>query len=168
MIAALKALHIAALSIWCAGLIALPVILHRQGRGPGAATQAGFAAFRLLSHRSYIAVVTPAAVIAIAAGTALILLAEVRAPWLIAKLAAVAGMVLLHAWMGHLIAQSGKGAGRYRMPPPLIALAAGVPLMGLVLWLVLAKPDLAPILALIPEVLRQPLGRPLPPGLVPI
>lgn len=168
MIAAMKALHIATLSVWCAGLIALPVILHLYGRSARITTQAGFSEFRLLSHRSYTVVITPAAVIAIAAGTALIFMVEINDAWLMAKLAAVAGMVLVHAWMGHLISETGEGGGAYRMPPPLIALVLGVPLMVAVLWLVLAKPDLAGLIDLVPAWLRQPLGRELPPGLVPI
>jgi protoporphyrinogen IX oxidase len=168
VIAFMKALHIAALVVWCAGLIALPLILSAYGRGSRITTQAGYSEFRVLSHHSYTMVITPAAVIAIGAGTALIFLEQVNDPWLMAKLGAVAGMVLLHAWMGHMISQAGDEGGSYRLPPPLLALAGGVPLMALVLWLVLAKPDLAPLLDRVPEWLRQPLGRELPPGLVPI
>ena len=168
MIALTKAVHIAALAVWCAGLLALPVILQAYGRRPEARTQAGFAEFRRLAHRAYIALVTPAAVIAVAAGTALIFMEGLRDPWLMAKLAGVAGMVLIHAWLGHLIGKSGEGAGRYRLPSPLPALGALIVLMGAVLWLVLAKPDLAPLAEHLPDWLRQPLGRELSPALVPI
>lgn len=168
MIALTKALHIAALSVWCAGLIALPIILHVHGRSPAMRTEAGYAEFRLLSHRTYIALVTPAAVVAIAAGTGLILLEGLRAPWLIAKLAAVVGMVLLHAWFGHVISRTGQERGLYRPPLPWPGLAAGLGLMAVTLWLVLAKPDLAPLAHHLPEWLLHPRGRSLPPALVPI
>ena len=168
MIALTKALHVASLAVWCAGLIALPLVLQVYGRSPQVRTQAGFAEFRLLSHGAYIKVITPAAVIAIAAGTLLIFLEGINDPWLIAKLAAVACMVLLHAWLGHLITQTGEGAGRYRMPTPLPALVVLLVLMALVFWLVLAKPDLAPPAELLPDWLRQPRGRDLPPALIPI
>ncbi len=168
MIALMKALHIAALAVWCAGLVALPVIMQHYGRGARVRSAAGFAEFRLLSHRGYTRVVTPAAVIAIAAGTALIFMVEIREPWLMAKLAAVAGMVLVHTWLGHLIAQAGEHRGGYRLPSTLPALLSVLPLMGLVLWLVLAKPDLAPLADLLPDWLRQPRGRELPSVLVPI
>jgi protoporphyrinogen IX oxidase len=168
MIAAFKALHIAALAVWCAGLILLPVLLHLHGRGARVRTQAGFTAFRRLSHFGYTRVVTPAAVIAVAAGTVLIFLLRLVDPWLLAKLVAVAGMVLVHAWLGHLIAQTGERAGTYRMPPPLIALFLGAPLMLAVLWLVLAKPDLAPLVERLPDFLREPRNRQLPADLVPI
>ena len=168
MIALTKAVHIAALSLWCAGLLVLPIILQTHGRGRRVHTQPGFAEFRLLSHRAYTRLVTPAAVVAIASGTLLILLEGLRDPWLMAKLGAVTGMVLVHAWFGHLIAQTGEGAGRYRLPSPLPALVLLVALMGLTLWLVLAKPDLAPLAERLPDWLLQPRGRSLPPDLVPI
>jgi protoporphyrinogen IX oxidase len=168
VIALVKSLHIAALAVWCAGLIALPVILQAYARRPEVQTQAGFAEFRLLSHRAYTRLVTPAAVIAIAAGTALIFMESLRAPWLVAKLGVVAGMVLIHAWLGHLIGRAGEGAGRFRLPSPLPALAGAILLMGATLWLVLAKPELAPWSDYLPAWLRQPLGRELAPALVPI
>ena len=168
MIALTKALHVAALALWCAGLIALPLVMQHYGRGPRGRSQAGFSEFRLLSHRAYTRVVTPAAVIAIAAGTALIFMVGIDAPWLMAKLVVVAGMVLLHAWLGHLIARTGEERGHYRMPSPLPALVALVVLMALVLWLVLAKPDLAAPVELLPDWLRQPRGRELPSWLTPI
>jgi protoporphyrinogen IX oxidase len=168
MIAALKAGHIIALVIWCGGLILLPVLLHFHGRGPEARTQTGFATLRMLSHFSYTRLVTPAAVIAVAFGTVLIIVLELVDPWMLTKLVAVAGMVLVHAWLGHLIAETGEGRGAYRMPPPLIALALAVPLMLAVLWLVLAKPDLHPLVERLPLFLRQPQYREIPQDLVPI
>ncbi|MCC6001035.1 MAG: CopD family protein [Pararhodobacter sp.] len=168
MIALTKALHIAALSIWCAGLIALPVILQFYGRSAKVHDQAGFAEFRLLSHRAYTGVITPAAIVAISAGTALIFMEGLRTPWLMAKLGTVAGMVLIHAWMGYLIGKTGEGAGRYRVPTPLPAMVLALALMGVTLWLVLAKPDLAPLADHLPDWLLQPRGRELAPALVPI
>jgi putative membrane protein len=169
MIAALKALHIAALAVWCAGLVALPVVMHLQGRRGALATQPGFARFRLVAHRSYTRVVTPAAVIAVAAGSALILVLRLVDGWMLAKLVLVSGMVLVHAWLGHLIALSGERDPRlWQMPPPLIGLALGLPLMAGVLWLVLAKPDLAGLVDRLPEGLRRPQGRSLPEPVAPI
>ncbi|MCC5978106.1 MAG: CopD family protein [Salinarimonas sp.] len=168
MIALLKALHIAALSIWCAGLVLLPVLMQFHGRNEIARTQEGFALFRRLSHFSYTMVITPAAIIAVSAGTILIIALHLVNAWMLAKLVAVAGMVLVHAWLGHLISMSGEGVGHYRMPPPIIALLLGVPLMLTVLWLVLAKPDLTGLTAMLPEFLLEPQGHPLPDGFTPI
>jgi protoporphyrinogen IX oxidase len=168
MIAALKFLHIASLSVWCAGLIALPVLIRHYGRPEALQTQAGFAEFRLLSHRAYTKLVTPAAVIAVAAGTVLILPLEPPPDWMLAKLFAVAGLVLVHAWLGFLIGHTGEVGGSYRMPPVLLALPLALAFMAAVLWLVLAKPELAPLIDRLPEWLLSPQGRELPPDLVPI
>lgn len=168
MIAFLKALHIAALSIWCAGLVLLPVLMYLHGRQPGVSTQEGFAMFRRLSHFSYTKVITPAAVIAVSAGTILIIALHLVDAWMLAKLVAVAGMVLVHAWLGHLISMTGEGGGHYAMPSPLIALVLGIPLMLAVLWFVLAKPDLTGFTAMLPGFLLEPQGRELPGSLIPI
>lgn len=150
MIAALKFLHIAALATWCATLIALPLLLHSHRRTRG---QAEFTEVRLLSHGAYTLLATPAAVVAIGAGTGLIFAAEVYQPWLLVKLAFVAGMALTHAWIGHLIGQMGEKGPSWRMPSPLVALLLGVPMMLAVLWLVLVKPD---VHLPIPDWLLQP------------
>ncbi|TCT08312.1 CopD family protein [Aquabacter spiritensis] len=168
MIALLKGVHIAALSLWCAGLIALPIILQVYGRREEVRTQAGFSEFRLLVHAAYTRVVTPAAVVAISAGTGLIFAAEVRETWLMAKLLAVVGMVLVHAWLGHLAVRAAEHRGSYRMPPALIALPASLLCMGAVLYLVLAKPDFQPMIDALPHDFRVPQGRSIPSDLVPI
>ena len=168
MIALFKALHIIGLVVWCAGLIALPIIIQAYGRTANVRTQAGYSEFRLLTHRGYVELVTPAAVIAVGAGTALIFLEGVREPWMMAKLAAVAGMAICHAWIGHMVSMTGEHNGAYRLPTPVPVLFGAVGLMGVVLWLVLAKPDLAPLTTYLPVWLLQPLGRELPSSLVPI
>ena len=168
MIALFKAVHVVGLVVWCAGLIALPIILQAYGRTAGVRTQSGYSELRLLTHRGYVGLVTPGAVVAIGAGIVLLFLAEIRDPWMMAKLAAIAGMAICHAWIGHMIAMTGEHTGAYRLPSPVPVLLGAIGLMGLVLWLVLAKPDLASLLSGLPDWMRQPLGRELPPSLVPI
>ena len=168
MIALLKAVHIIALALWCAGLILLPLLMQRHGRGQTLRTQAGFSEFRWLTHYSYIAVITPSAVIAVTAGTILIFALEVFDVWMMAKLLAVTGMVILHAWLGHLIVKAGEARGTYSLPPVGLSLLVIVPLIGLVLWLVLAKPTLSELVALFPEILTEPRGRSIPVHLNPI
>lgn len=153
MIAALKALHVAGLTCWCAALIGLPLLLHRHG---GARGQRRFIEFRLVTHIGYIGFATPAALIAIAAGTALVLMAQVFEPWMMLKLAAVAGMVLVHVWLGHLIQRSGEERRSEWHRAPLTGLALAVPLIALTLALVLVKPDAASLTALVPAQLLAP------------
>jgi protoporphyrinogen IX oxidase len=160
MIALVKALHIAGLVLWCASLLTLPLLLglHRQLAASPNATQLqhNYTRFRRLTHFTYTALATPAAIVAIAAGTVLIFGAQVFEMWLLAKLACVAGMVLAHAWLGHLIVQSGEKEVHWRMPAPTLSLLLAVPCMLGVLWLVLLKPDLGQLANAVPDWLQAP------------
>ncbi|MGE4340295.1 MAG: CopD family protein [Pigmentiphaga sp.] len=156
MIAALKFLHIVGLAFWCAALIALPLLLHLYG---GARRERQFIEFRLLTHIGYIALATPAALLAISAGTALIFLERVFEPWLFVKLAFVAAMALIHMWFGHLIQRSGEERKSNWMPGPVVGLLLVAPLIATVLWLVLAKPAPQMFETLIPHFLLVPQDR---------
>lgn len=163
MITALKFLHIAALSIWCAGLVGLPLVLAKHDKHH---EQLDFARLRILTHQAYVRIVTPAAVIAITAGTALIFLRDVFVPWMFAKLVVVGLLVLLHAWIGHVTVLVGERQGAYApdrgWPSLTLALAA----MAAVLTLVLGKPLLGE--QLMPEWLLTPQDQRLPVDEVPI
>lgn len=45
------------------------------------------------------------------------------------------------------------------MPYPGIALAAILPAIGAILWLVLAKPDLTWVVELMPQIVQEPRGQ---------
>ncbi|MFV0623195.1 CopD family protein [Sphingomonas sp. ac-8] len=158
----LKALHLSAVALWCAGLVALPLILAKHRKGE---EQTEYAELRRVSHYGYIRVVTPAAVVAVAAGTALIFLRGVFVPWLFAKLVLVGVLVAFHAVIGHTVILMSERRGDYTPPSavPLLLLAGGT--MVAVLVLVLAKPS-APDWT--PDWLSAPRGRPLPVDETPI
>lgn len=162
MMALLKTLHIAALVVWCASLLVLPLLLalHRwvQVQPTLQAMQAHYTRFRQLTHLTYTGIATPAAVVAIAAGTALIFVAQVFEVWLLLKLLLVAGMVLGHAWLGHLVVLSYEQDVHWRMPRPAWSMLVTVPCMLGVLWLVLSKPNLLGWVAQLPAWTREPLG----------
>ncbi|MFV3130898.1 CopD family protein [Niveispirillum sp. KHB5.9] len=155
MIAAMKLLHIAGLLTWCATLVTLPVLLHVHYR---ARNPREYREFRLITHIGYAFIATPSALVAIAAGTALMFLAEIYDPWFLTKLAFVAGMVLVHMWLGHLVQRSGDEDGPSRAMRPLIGLYLTVPLILTVLLLVLAKPDLGWVRDEMPAWLLAPQG----------
>lgn len=111
----LKALHVAALPIWCAGILAVPVMLARHDPAIG---QEDYARVRRASHYAYTFAVTPAAVLAIASGTALVFVREVYAPWMLLKLAVVALLVGFHAWVGHTLVAAAETEGRHDPPRP--------------------------------------------------
>ena len=164
MVAGLKYLHLAAMLCWCAALVALPLLLHFygqiwRGKADSSQTQARYAEFRLITHFGSVGFATPAAVIAIAAGTGLIFADQVFDLWFVAKLTLVAGMALVHAWIGHLVLTSGEHRGLHDMPSAIWALVLGLPLMRGVLWLVLAKPDLAWVADWLPEFMLAPRGQ---------
>ena len=163
MIVAVKLFHIAALIIWCAGLVGLPLVLAKHKLHD---EQADYSHLRILTHRAYIGVVTPAAVIAIAMGTALIFLREVFEPWMFAKLVMVGVLVFLHAWIGHVTLNVGERQGTYDPPPVWPLLVIAIAAMLVILTLVLGKPLLSDALA--PQWLSNTLDQPLPMDEVPI
>jgi uncharacterized membrane protein len=157
VVLALKALHVATLIVWCAGLLALALLLTAHDPQH---EQSIYARLRRLTHYSYTGLVTPAAVLAIAAGTALLFARGIFEPWMYAKLGVVGVLVALHAWLGLAVSKIGETAGRHKPPSARLALAIALPAMAAALLLVLAKPSLPP--GLLPEVLDAPRYRSLP------
>ena len=151
-----KALHIAALILWCAGLVALPLVLAKHDTDE---EQADYARLRRITHGGYTRIVTPAAVVAISAGTALLFLREVFVPWMFAKLVAVGLLVALHALIGHTVVLMSERRGDYAPPSAVPLLGAMIVTMTAVLLLVLAKPVMPD---LIPSWLEAPHDRQLP------
>jgi protoporphyrinogen IX oxidase len=152
-----KALHIAALTLWCAGLFALPVTLAKHDPAIG---QEDYSRIRRATHYGYAWVVTPAALVAIAAGTLLIFLREVFVVWMFAKLVLVALLVAFHAWVGNTIVGVAESAGRRQTPGPLVPLLLLLVLVLAILILVLAKPELEGVP--LPGWLMEPRGGQLP------
>ena len=113
--------------------------------------------------------VTPAAVIAVAAGIGLIFAEEIRDTWMMAKLAAVAGLVICHAYIGHIVTLTGDKTGSYRVPTPVPVLLAGAGRDGPRCcgwsW---PSPILSRWPTTLPDWLNQPFERELPSWLIPI
>ena len=136
----LMGLHVAALAIWCAGLLYLPALYSVQSR---LRQHAQFHRMRVMSRMAFVVIASPAAVIAIISGTVLVYAAGASGGWLAAKLTVVAFMAIFHAYCGHMLARLGhesEGRRSYRVPPWLVI--PPVLMIGLVLWLVLSKPVL--------------------------
>ncbi|PYE85020.1 CopD family protein [Pseudoroseicyclus aestuarii] len=152
-----KAVHIAGLLIWCGGLLVLPLMLARHGPSIMADD---YRLIRRASHVTYTNVVTPAAVIAVIAGTWLIFLRQVFEPWLFAKLAFVALLVVVHAWIGHILVKVAEIPEEHKPPHPALPITAALIAMVSILAFVLAKPDLGWIT--FPDWLLEPRGGQLP------
>lgn len=133
----LKLLHFTALFVWCGTLLYLPALIAASCRSRRAAERPGHPE---LNRSIFNLVATPAALVAIGSGTALFLRDGTFGLWLVAKLTAVAVMVICHALCGLLILQ----CERQQRPALAIACAAlgGITLgmIAAILWLVLAKP----------------------------
>lgn len=136
----LKALHIAALAIWAGGLLALPGMLVREHRQAAGDTHA------LWQHRSsrfaYDVLVSPAALVTIASGTALIFVTWPLQGWFFAKLAGVVALAITHVQVGRIIDHiEVPEVAPTRLRTTVLVAAAAV-LIVLILWLVLQKPHL--------------------------
>jgi putative membrane protein len=153
----LKALHLGFLALWTAGLFALPQMLARHDHG---LLSSEFTQVRRGTHYSYVWLVTPAAVLAIASGAALIFVREVFTVWLFAKLVLVAGLVAVHAWIGHTIITVAETEGQHEPPDAVVPGLILVSLILGILLLVLAKPELEELP--MPAWLQSPRDRALP------
>lgn len=83
---------------------------------------------------------SPAAVIAVVTGTVLVFLAASLGGWLVLKLFAVTGMVLLHVYMGRLMGLLLETPDLRRPASHLLLLIPGLVLIALVIALVSWKP----------------------------
>lgn len=101
----LKFLHIAAMTIWFAGLFFLPRVLIAQAQAAGPQDSARINA---TGRRLYFGVMTPGAAVTIVLGTGL-LAYGFEGAWLPAKLTLVAMIVLLHVYLGKLLLDSSMG-----------------------------------------------------------
>lgn len=131
-----KGIHIVTLVIWCAGLLYLPGLfaIHCETHDVRP-----FNRLRAMSRFSYIVITSPAAIIAIISGAALIWLADPRGGWLPVKLTVVAMLASYHTLCGHILSQLREPQG-FRRRPLLALIVVPVLLIPMVLWLVLAKP----------------------------
>ncbi|MEW9855127.1 CopD family protein [Novosphingobium sp. M1R2S20] len=146
-----KGIHIIGIALWGAGLIALPLLLARHMSGD---QQQEYARVRRFSHYGYTHLLTPAAVLAVAAGTGLIFLREVFVPWMFAKLVLVGGLVALHAAIGTVVVGMGEHTNERQPPHPAFFLLPAITLLGAILLVVLSKPDLGE--DLVPNWLHSP------------
>lgn len=133
----LKALHIVTLSIWCAGLFYLPLLFSAH---PGRPQGREFRRLRAMTRFSFVAVTSPAAVLAIVSGSALVYATGVQGAWMALKLAAVGLMVFFHLYCGRVLAQLGHSPTKQPPAAHLALLLAPSLLIPTVLWLVLGKP----------------------------
>lgn len=152
MIALAKFLHIAAISIWAAGVVSLPGLYVQRAH---VEDEDALLRLQRLVRFAYIAVISPAAFLAVLTGTALIFMRQTFEPWFSVKLALVGVLAVLHVLTGLVVIRLFREGEIY---PAWRFVTATVLTGGIVLaifFVVLAKPaiDLAFI-----DVLAEPGG----------
>jgi len=132
-------LHIIALVIWCASLLYLPALIAGMHNRQIAILETAHQ-YRPVARFVFTHISTPAALVAIMAGTLVFLVNRTIEVWLIAKLTLVTGLVVGHALAGLLLLhtqdRSTKPIKRWCW---MLSLALCV-LMLAIIWVVLAKP----------------------------
>lgn len=151
MIAWLKFIHIATVAVWMAGLVSLPGLYVQRAH---VADNEQLYRLQRTVRFAYLALMSPAAFLAVASGTGLIFLREVFEPWLSAKLALVGTLALLHSLTGLVIIRLFKEGEVYPVWRFLAVTVLTMVLILAVLYLVLAKPSLGA--DVLPAALSEP------------
>ncbi|MEO9337788.1 CopD family protein [Mesorhizobium sp. SB112] len=146
----LKFIHIAAICIWCGGLICLPGLYVQRAH-----TRKKEQIFRLqgLVRFAYVGIVSPAAFVAVASGTGLIFLQRTFVPWFSLKLGFVGLLVALHILTGLVIIRLFERGSVYPVWRFIAVTIVTVGVVSAILIVVLAKPDLESIF---PHAMSEP------------
>lgn len=152
MIALAKFVHIAAIAIWAAGVVSLPGLYvqrtHVEDRD---------ALLRLqrLVRFAYVAIISPAAFLAVLTGTALIFLRQTFEPWFSVKLAFVGVLAVFHVLTGLVVIRLFREGEVYPVWRFVMATVLSGGVVVTIFFVVLAKPaiDLAFL-----DVLSEPGG----------
>jgi len=153
MIAWLKSVHIAAMMVWCGGLLLLPSIYRQRDQLEDKESLHDLHRF---TRALFINVTSPAAFVAVAAGTALIFMRDAFTVWMMFKLSAVGALVALHVRLGYVILHLFDPGSRYACWRQVASTTATLVVILTILWLVLAKPEIG--LAGLPAWMREPGG----------
>jgi protoporphyrinogen IX oxidase len=135
----LKLLHITAVIVWCGALLYLPGVIAAVAGGASGALPVDTR--RHLLRSLYTGLATPAALLAIGSGTLIIVVHEVMAVWLMAKLGVVGLLVLGHGACGLLVLRAERGQYRFTRPAAWAIVASTLLWLAAIAWLVLGKPQ---------------------------
>lgn len=135
-------LHIAALICWCGSILYLPALISESVKYSVVHAPAD----SLLNNRQrlprsvFTLIATPAALLAIASGTAVFLANGIVEFWLMAKLTLVSALVVGHMLVGMLVTRAEKDKHHHLSQLCLALTFVLCVLMVSIIWLVLNKP----------------------------
>jgi protoporphyrinogen IX oxidase len=130
-------LHISAVLCWCSSLLYLPALIAATAAHQTTKEQERHLVVTAMVYRKFS---TPAALMAIASGTALYMMEGITDFWLILKLTLVSALVLCHAiggWMLLIIHNSPSNNITFSCMMLRVAVATLIPA---IVWVVLTKP----------------------------
>lgn len=135
----LKFVHLGAIAIWSAGLIALPFLFWQRR-----ALEIGPDLDRLhrITRLVYVELASPAAFVAIGSGTALIFLQATFAEWFSLKMVLVGIMSMLHVLGGLVLVRLFLPTGKFNRRSYVALMSAYMVVVAAILWIVLAKPHI--------------------------
>lgn len=146
----LKSLHLAAIAVWSAGLISLPALFVQRARVPDRDARHNLeAVVRFL----YVAIISPAAFVAVSSGTGLIFVRQSFEAWFSVKLALVGMMVVTHILSGLVIMRLFDKGEVYPAWRFVAVTALTTTIVASILAVVLAKPDIPNLL---PRAMSEP------------
>lgn len=133
-----KLLHVAAIALWSAGLIALPFLyVQRNGLEDDALYR-----LHAFARSLYVNIVSPAAFVAIGSGTVLIFMMGTYEAWFSAKLLGVSVMTGIHIFSGLMILKLFEPGRTYPVWRLGIVMPLTLLVVSTILVLVLGKPRL--------------------------
>jgi uncharacterized membrane protein len=159
----LKFIHMAAISIWCAGLICLPGLYAQRHN-----VESDEALYRLqgLVRFAYVALISPAAFVSIGSGIALIFLQATFVEWFSLKMVFVGILVVIHILTGLVIIRLFEQGERYPAWRFVGVTVVTTFVVFAILVIVLAKPplhwDWVPADLMRPGALRELVGEFIP------
>lgn len=136
MIWMVKLLHLTAISIWAGGLVALPFLLLQRRQLTGAPLHR----LHRLARALYVSILSPAAFVSIASGTALVFLSGTFVEWFSIKLVIVGGLAALHVRAGLLVLRVFDAGGQFGRAHCATLTTATLATVSGVLVIVLWKP----------------------------
>lgn len=145
-----KVIHIAAISLWSAGLICLPALYLQRAH---VTDEKSLHRLQALVRFLYVGAMSPAAFLGIATGTALIFLRQTWAPWFGVKLLFVGIMTVIHILAGIVIIRLFNAGQLYPAWRFVVVTSVTMITVSIILFLVLGKPDFP---AFLPSVLGEP------------